>query len=264
MPCTHCAWRISNAPHNYPTIDFFSGGLTIMPKNYYIILGIPSDSTQADIKAAYRRLAKKFHPDHYNESPTPFQGIQEAYSVLSDPKSRKSYDSSLQSKVRINHPVDVEPMQQYNTEQKIEPLVDERRSRPVKELSVKTSIHHPWATFDTIFDGFLGNFTEQLHSVQSRHQNTTIEVTISPEQARRGGNVRIMVPIERVCPSCFRSGNSRFHACLRCNGAGILRRDKPLLIRYPPGITRNHSIELSLERTMDRPLHVVVVFTVRR
>jgi len=67
-----------------------------MSKNYYIILGIPSDSTQTDIKAAYRRLAKEFHPDHYGESQIPFQALQEAYSVLSDPKSRKAYDDSLQ------------------------------------------------------------------------------------------------------------------------------------------------------------------------
>ena len=234
-----------------------------MPKNYYIILGIPSDSTQADIKAAYRRLAKKFHPDHYSESPAPFQGIQEAYSVLSDPKTRRSYDSSLQSNVRVRHPADVEPMQQHYTEQEIEPLVDERRSRQKKAPTVKTSIHHPWASFDNIFDRFLDGFTEQLQSAQSRHHNITIEVTLSPEQARRGGNVRIMVPIEMRCPSCFRSGSSRYYTCWRCNGAGILRGEKPLLISYPPGITENHSMELSLNRPMDRPLHLTVVFTVR-
>ena len=60
-----------------------------MPKNYYIILGIPANSNQEDIKAAYRRLAKEYHPDYYGENYAPFQVLQEAYSVLSDPLQRK-------------------------------------------------------------------------------------------------------------------------------------------------------------------------------
>ena len=234
-----------------------------MPKNYYIILGIPSDSTQDDIKAAYRRLAKKFHPDRYHEGSTPFQGIQEAYSVLSDPKSRKSYDYSLQSNVRVRPPADAEPMRQYSTEQEIEPLAEEKYSRPIKAPSLKTSIHQPWAAFDNIFDRFLGNFTDQPQPLQSRRQNITIEITLSQEQAQRGGNIRLMVPVDMRCPSCFQSGSSRYYTCWRCNGSGILRGDKPLLINYPSGITENHSMKLALNSPIGRPLHITVVFKVR-
>lgn len=60
-----------------------------MPKSYYIILGIPASSTQEDIKSAYKRLAKEYHPDRYNQGHSPFQNIQEAYSVLSDPSQRQ-------------------------------------------------------------------------------------------------------------------------------------------------------------------------------
>ncbi len=67
-----------------------------MPKNYYIILGIPATSSQEEIKSAYRRLAKEFHPDIYTEGHLPFQVIQEAYSVLGDPISRRAYDDRRQ------------------------------------------------------------------------------------------------------------------------------------------------------------------------
>jgi len=60
-----------------------------MPKNYYIILGISTDSSQQEIKSAYRRLAKAFHPDIYKEKHSPFPVIQEAYAVLSDPQRRQ-------------------------------------------------------------------------------------------------------------------------------------------------------------------------------
>ena len=63
-----------------------------MPKNYYIILGIPSKSSQEEIKSAYRRLAKEFHPDRYGDNNSPFLNVQEAYSVLSDPVRRRAYD----------------------------------------------------------------------------------------------------------------------------------------------------------------------------
>ncbi|MDY3998866.1 MAG: DnaJ domain-containing protein [Blautia sp.] len=62
-------------------------------KSYYDILGISRDATQAQIKAAYRKLAKKYHPDssHSEEDKERFQEIQEAYAVLSDPEKRKKY-----------------------------------------------------------------------------------------------------------------------------------------------------------------------------
>lgn len=63
-------------------------------RNYYDILGISRDATQAQIKAAYRKLAKQYHPDSNPDSQEikeRFQEIQEAYAVLSDPEKRKMY-----------------------------------------------------------------------------------------------------------------------------------------------------------------------------
>jgi molecular chaperone DnaJ len=63
-----------------------------MPQDYYLVLGIAENASQTDIKGAYRRLAKAFHPDHYKGSPRQFQIIQEAYAVLSDPVRRRQHD----------------------------------------------------------------------------------------------------------------------------------------------------------------------------
>ncbi|MDO4309079.1 MAG: DnaJ domain-containing protein [Eubacteriales bacterium] len=63
-------------------------------RNYYDILGISRDATQAQIKAAYRKLAKLYHPDSNPDDQKikeRFQEIQEAYAVLSDPEKRKMY-----------------------------------------------------------------------------------------------------------------------------------------------------------------------------
>lgn len=64
-------------------------------KDYYAILGVPRNATQEEIKRAYKRLARQYHPD-VNKSPEAeekFKEINEAYAVLSDPEKRRVYDT---------------------------------------------------------------------------------------------------------------------------------------------------------------------------
>ncbi len=64
-------------------------------KDYYEILGVKRDATAAEIKSAYRKLARKFHPDvnKTKEAESKFKDINEAYEVLGDDAKRKRYDS---------------------------------------------------------------------------------------------------------------------------------------------------------------------------
>ncbi len=66
-----------------------------MAKDYYQVLGVPKSAALPDIKKAYRKLARKYHPDLNPKDKTAearFKEIQEAYAVLSDPKKRAQYD----------------------------------------------------------------------------------------------------------------------------------------------------------------------------
>lgn len=63
--------------------------------DYYKIMGIPKETPQKDIRAAYKRRAKQFHPDLHPDDPkakAKFQALNEAYDVLGDPEKRKKYD----------------------------------------------------------------------------------------------------------------------------------------------------------------------------
>jgi molecular chaperone DnaJ len=63
--------------------------------NYYEVLGVPREATQAEIRNAYRNLAKERHPDHPGGSEEEFSQLQEANAVLSDPTRRRQHDEAL-------------------------------------------------------------------------------------------------------------------------------------------------------------------------
>src|ERR671938_846528 len=63
--------------------------------NYYEVLGLPREASQAEIRNAYRNLAKELHPDHPGGSAEEFSRLQEANAVLSDPNRRRKHDEAL-------------------------------------------------------------------------------------------------------------------------------------------------------------------------
>ena len=71
-----------------------------MKKNYYEVLGLRPDASAADIKKAYRRLARKYHPDVSREpdAESKFKAVQEAYDILGDEDARKEYDEDVNDK----------------------------------------------------------------------------------------------------------------------------------------------------------------------
>ncbi len=204
-----------------------------MPKNYYLILGIPSSSSQEDIKAAYRRLAKEFHPDYYGKNQAPFQVLQEAYSVLSDPRSRSSYDETLldsESRQQSRH---AEPFRRHFQET-VEPLVPDGGARhTLFRNTPEKSFHHYGSNLDSMFDEILGRFSERPLQENRQYDHNQIDIELSPEQARRGGNVRLLVPFQMHCPSCHRYGNFRYQLCRRCHGRGFLSGGKNRLAQLP-------------------------------
>jgi DnaJ-class molecular chaperone len=67
-----------------------------MPRDYYEVLGVPRDAGRADLKSAFRRLARELHPDVNDHDPAAeekFKEAAEAYEVLSDPERRRAYDA---------------------------------------------------------------------------------------------------------------------------------------------------------------------------
>src|SRR3954462_13713227 len=65
-----------------------------MPRDYYEVLGVGRDASEADVKKAYRKLARQYHPDRNpgdKSAETKFKEVQEAYSILGDKQKRSQY-----------------------------------------------------------------------------------------------------------------------------------------------------------------------------
>ncbi len=129
------------------------GKLKLLEK---LVLGIDSDATPDDIKDAYRKLAKEFHPDHYGKNQSPFIAIQEAYSVLSDPVKRRDHDQSIQPP----RPVQPSSIINYRSfKRPVEPLIPDPETIIDRHSLRYSDFSHSFRSpFDQLFDEVLNRF----------------------------------------------------------------------------------------------------------
>jgi DnaJ-class molecular chaperone len=224
-----------------------------MAKSYYAILGISANASEADIRSAFRRLAKEYHPDRYAGDSQAFREIQEAYSVLANSRRRREYEQRIfkvPAKTSLRRTRYHEP----------EPLIPEEGPIDMGEISPVRSFQSFTPSFDEIFDWLWRNYASLSSPKSNRFQNLTLEVTLTPEQARRGGSARIMVPAQAACPICRGYGGVGLYECSRCAGEGAISGEVPISVAFPPGLTRDHAVMIPLDRFGLRNLHITVLF----
>lgn len=232
-----------------------------MPKNQYLVLGIASDATAEDIKDAYRRLAKEFHPDHYGESNAPFLEIQEAYSVLSDPTRRQMHDLSMEKK-----PIQRKRGHRSRTGTYAEPLIP--GTDHMVDLGYGqggSGFAHPFQPVRDLFRGRGDSRFSPRPFAEKRPVSSHFraEIRLTPEQARQGGQAMIAFRLDRACPSCSGQGRDGGYTCRRCRGEGVVRGQLPLMIAYPAGISDSQRMRLGLDRYGLPGLEIILGFRVR-
>lgn len=160
--------------------------------DYYKILGVDPKATEKEIKNAYRKLARKHHPDlHPNdkEAKTKFQQINEANEVLSDPVKRKKYDQHGKD---WKHAEEYEKAQQYQQQSS--------RSR-----GARSSEEQDFGGFSDFFESMFGGFggANRGRQVKYRGEDYTTELHLNLIEAYEthkqtltvnGKNIRITVP----------------------------------------------------------------------
>ncbi|RYB81432.1 DnaJ C-terminal domain-containing protein [Legionella pneumophila] len=144
-----------------------------MDKDYYKIMGVSQDASDKDIKMAYRKLARKYHPDISKEPDAEerFKEMAEAYEVLKDPKKRAEYDQYLKYK-------------EFN------PQSDGFTGRRAQEQPFQ-EFHFDSDFFETLFGH--SRYQQQPMTGQNYHG----KITISLEEAYHGAVKNLQVPVEQ-------------------------------------------------------------------
>lgn len=198
-------------------------------KNYYDILGVKHDASEQEIKQAYRRLARKHHPDVNpgdKSAEATFKQINEAYEVLSDKEKRAKYDK-------------------YGDQWQYADQFAQAgwQQAPFQEFgrSGGTSFGFDDSIFGNLFDGLFRGARTGTYARQAR-QGRDIEypVEITLEEAYHGTTRTLNLQFEEVCPTCHGSGLTRNARCSTCQGAGVIPRMNRLEVKIPPGV-RNGS-----------------------
>lgn len=211
-------------------------------KDYYVVLGVPKNAAEKDIKSAYRRLAKKWHPDanagNAKEAEEKFKEIQEAYEVLGDSEKRRKYDvlgSDWQQASR-----QAEQQRQYRTHQD-QTFYDFGGGGGGAQSGPSGFSDF----FDMFFSGVGRRQTPQGNPFSQRGQDleTTIELTL--RDAYDGGKKSVSLQLEDACPRCRGTGTLDGRLCPNCHGTGTVLATKKFEVSVPKGIGNGQRIRLA-------------------
>ncbi|HPD61211.1 MAG TPA: DnaJ domain-containing protein, partial [Thermodesulfobacteriota bacterium] len=190
------------------------------------------------IRKSLRDMAKTYHPDRVGPEGTRyFQDIMEAYSVLSDAKKRKEYNARF-SPAAENIEIKVNP-QGEQVRGEAEPLIPE-------PLSVTRDFFTVIPSVDEMFDRMVRNFTGKKIPKGERTQELNVEIILTPDEAQRGGDVPIGVPVFYPCEFCGGSGHDWLFPCIYCQAQGVREDEEVVTIRIPPLIKDGTIFEIPL------------------
>lgn len=159
--------------------------------DYYKLLGVARLASPAEIRIAYRRLARQFHPDVNADAAAEdhFKELNEAYEVLSDPQKRSLYD--LYGHAGLSHGV-------------------QRSDVGVAEV------------LDELLRQYVHTNTASRFSGKWAGSDLNMSVEIGFEEAVRGRQVMLSLERYEACQTCYGTGLNRPILCMRCEGSGQL------------------------------------------
>lgn len=234
-------------------------------RDYYEVLGVSKTATDAEIKSAFRKLAKKYHPDVSKEenAAEKFKEVQEAYAVLSDPEKRKKYDQFGHSAFQ-NNGGGAGGFQGFDGFDfgDMGDIFDDILGGFGFSSNSRRSANGPRKGNDVLYRMTI-SFDEAVHGCEKDIDLDTVDNcpnchgeggfnsktcpecrgsgTISSEQRTMFGSFIS----KTTCPECHGTGNIFEKKCPDCNGKGKIRKNKTITVTVPAGIDNGNRLRLT-------------------
>ena len=205
-------------------------------QDYYEVLGVSRTATADDIKKAYRKLARKYHPDVNPGDKTAeekFKQIGEAYAVLSDPEKRQRYDQLGED---WKAGADFTP-----------PPGWEGGRVEYGDFGDLFGAGRGPGGFSDFFEALFGarRGARAGAGFAMRGQDVEAAIELSLEEAHHGATRTITLQATAVCPTCNGSGMQDKQTCATCRGLGVVTRPKTLDVTIPAGVRHGSVIRLA-------------------
>lgn len=235
-----------------------------MAKDYYAILGVNRNSSEDDIKKAFRKLAHKYHPDKQGGDDAKFKEISEAYNVLSDKRRRAEYDSY--GRVFNEGPggtgfggfdfqgagFDPNNFQGFDIGDIFGDIFGARttRTRRGRDISIDIEVSFKDSVFGTERTVLLTK-TGMCDTCQGSGAApdsgfdtcTTCNGNGTVHEVKR--SILGTFDSVRVCDTCYGRKQIPKEKCKTCRGMGVTRKEEEIKITIPPNVNNGEMIRLS-------------------
>jgi DnaJ-class molecular chaperone len=207
-------------------------------KDLYTTLGVKRDASDKEVRAAYRRLARKYHPDVNpgdKSAEARFKEINGAYEVLSDPDKRRKYDK-------------------YGDQWQYADQIEEMQRQRGGGIRFSTGNGGGgFQQFDLndlgdlggIFGQFFGRGGSRTMTRRGSDVQQPVEVTL--EEAFHGTTRTLQLIGTEVCSTCGGSGEVAGATCHVCGGYGEVQKPRRLEVKIPAGVTNGSKVRVAGE-----------------
>jgi len=202
-------------------------------KDYYSILGVSRSAGEREIKQAYRKLARKYHPDINpgdKAAEERFKQINEAYEVLSDREKRQKYDQFGD--------------QWQHADQFAKAGWQQAPSGDFSQGG-KQGFRFEEVDLDSLFGGLFGGRPSGRRVRPRRGQDIEYPVEITMEEAYSGAKRTIALQTDEPCSTCGGKGRIQNVPCSVCRGSGVTPSVKRLEVKIPSGVKDRSRVRIA-------------------
>jgi curved DNA-binding protein len=224
--------------------------MAVQFKDYYEVLGVPRSASNDDIKKAFRKLARQYHPDVAKTkkgAEEKFKEINEAYEVLSDPEKRKKYDE-----LGPNWKQGAEFRPPPGWQGGGRPGGGFPRGQPGGGVEFEFGGTTGFSDFfEQLFGsrtrggspfGGRGGFEEEETAERGRDVEGDLMVTL--EEAMRGSVRSVQLRRAVTCGTCGGTGEKNGRVCPTCGGSGQVSKTETYQVKIPPGVTAGQRLRV--------------------